>query len=413
MKKALVFAGGGSKGAYEYGAWKALEEMGLEFDIVTGTSIGSINAALYVQHDFDAATVVWNEMDMDHVMVNGIQLDAKLKSIVEQRKGVIPFLKSYINSKGADIAPFIQTIETYQNSEKFFRSNVDFGLVTVRFPSMTPVEILKKDIKEDYLGRWVLASCSCFPIFPICEIDGQSYIDGGYYDNLPIATAFRLGADSVVAIDLNHEGAHPAYMRHPLVTYIKPSKDLGGFMRFDRAAMDWMIAIGYNDTMKAFGRLYGNQYSFLLPDMDRLHALAMDFVKDITYYEISGVFSLSSLLSRPLVNAPCTDIFTKGSLAETLTPERYFLLALEKTMELFDYPDSEIYSMRDVFSRLIKDSAEAIDPGAEERQASVDQLTKLIKSRSEKRQKGIRLFEHDYEQMIAVSLINCIIKHTV
>ena len=55
MKKAIVFAGGGSKGAYQVGAWKALNELGETFQIATGTSIGSINAGLYVQHDFDAA----------------------------------------------------------------------------------------------------------------------------------------------------------------------------------------------------------------------------------------------------------------------------------------------------------------------------------------------------------------------
>ena len=41
-KKAIVFAGGGSKGAYQAGAWKALEELGEHFDIATGTSIGSL-----------------------------------------------------------------------------------------------------------------------------------------------------------------------------------------------------------------------------------------------------------------------------------------------------------------------------------------------------------------------------------
>ena len=42
MKRALVFGGGGSKGAYEIGVWKALDALGQTFDIVTGTSIGSM-----------------------------------------------------------------------------------------------------------------------------------------------------------------------------------------------------------------------------------------------------------------------------------------------------------------------------------------------------------------------------------
>ena len=43
-KTALVLGGGGSRGAYEAGVWQALTELGIEIDIVTGTSVGAINA---------------------------------------------------------------------------------------------------------------------------------------------------------------------------------------------------------------------------------------------------------------------------------------------------------------------------------------------------------------------------------
>ena len=49
MKQAIALAGGGTKGAYQVGAWKAMRELGVPFDIVTGTSIGSVTAALMVQ----------------------------------------------------------------------------------------------------------------------------------------------------------------------------------------------------------------------------------------------------------------------------------------------------------------------------------------------------------------------------
>lgn len=45
MKQAIALAGGGTKGAYQVGAWKAMRELGIPFDIVTGTSIGSVTAA--------------------------------------------------------------------------------------------------------------------------------------------------------------------------------------------------------------------------------------------------------------------------------------------------------------------------------------------------------------------------------
>lgn len=49
MKRAVVLAGGGSKGAYEAGFMKALSELGIDYQIVTGTSIGAMNGCLLAQ----------------------------------------------------------------------------------------------------------------------------------------------------------------------------------------------------------------------------------------------------------------------------------------------------------------------------------------------------------------------------
>ena len=48
-KLAIVLAGGGSRGAYQIGVWKALREMGIEYHIVTGASVGALNGAMMVQ----------------------------------------------------------------------------------------------------------------------------------------------------------------------------------------------------------------------------------------------------------------------------------------------------------------------------------------------------------------------------
>ena len=53
MKTALVLSGGGAKGAYEAGCVRALQEIGYEFDLVCGTSIGALNGLLVAQKDFD------------------------------------------------------------------------------------------------------------------------------------------------------------------------------------------------------------------------------------------------------------------------------------------------------------------------------------------------------------------------
>ena len=62
MKKALVFSGGGAKGSYEIGVWKATRRLRMKFDIVTGTSIGAINGAIYAMGDYRKAKKLWLNM---------------------------------------------------------------------------------------------------------------------------------------------------------------------------------------------------------------------------------------------------------------------------------------------------------------------------------------------------------------
>ena len=59
MKRALVLCGGGSRGAYEVGAYQALVEAGYTFDIIVGTSIGALNGALIVQDTYFRGMRLW------------------------------------------------------------------------------------------------------------------------------------------------------------------------------------------------------------------------------------------------------------------------------------------------------------------------------------------------------------------
>lgn len=62
----LVLAGGGTKGAYEIGAWKALKESGLfdQFTGFSGSSIGAFNTALFVNGDLNLAEKIWHSMKL-------------------------------------------------------------------------------------------------------------------------------------------------------------------------------------------------------------------------------------------------------------------------------------------------------------------------------------------------------------
>ena len=66
MKRALVLSGGGGRGAYQIGVWKDLSELN-DFDIVAGTSVGSLNGALIVQDSYKLAESLWQNIDYDFV----------------------------------------------------------------------------------------------------------------------------------------------------------------------------------------------------------------------------------------------------------------------------------------------------------------------------------------------------------
>ena len=64
----LVLDGGGARGAYQIGAWKALVEAGVKINAVAGTSVGALNGALICMGDLQRAEQIWNDMTFSRVM---------------------------------------------------------------------------------------------------------------------------------------------------------------------------------------------------------------------------------------------------------------------------------------------------------------------------------------------------------
>ena len=77
--KGLVLEGGGTKGAYQLGAYKALKELGREFDGIVGTSIGALNAAFIIQGDYDLMEDIWLNQDYKSFMIIEEDLYEKYK----------------------------------------------------------------------------------------------------------------------------------------------------------------------------------------------------------------------------------------------------------------------------------------------------------------------------------------------
>src|SRR5665647_1013859 len=64
----LVLSGGGAKGAFEIGVWKAIRECDYPIGAVIGTSVGAINAAMIAQNNYDMAMEFWSKITISHVL---------------------------------------------------------------------------------------------------------------------------------------------------------------------------------------------------------------------------------------------------------------------------------------------------------------------------------------------------------
>lgn len=253
--RAVVLSGGGSKGAYEIGVWKALRKLHISYDIVTGTSVGALNAAFMVQRDYLKAMLLWYNLKYDMVYDSSME--------IKSNKDFVKYAKKIILDGGIKVKNLESTVKKYVNIKKIYNSKIDLGLVTVKFPSFEPVELKKEEIPMEKFVDYLVASASCFPAFQTKEIDGLEYIDGGVYDNLPINLAIDMGAKEVIAVDLDAIGLKRRVKDKSVpVKVISPKSDIGSFLVFDKVSSRRAIVLGYNDTMKAYGKLDGNVYTF-------------------------------------------------------------------------------------------------------------------------------------------------------
>lgn len=279
MKRGLILGGGGAKGAYEIGVWKAINELDIHIDAVCGTSIGALNGCLFAQGDYEVALDVWENLKPETIVENGISLDFDFELLLTQRDKIDTFLEQMIKEKRVDVTPFHNLIENSLNEEKLRHSDIDFGLCTLNISNRSPLLITKKEMPKGSVGKYLYASAACFPVFPLGEIDGESYVDGGYYDNLPIYLAKQMGCDSFIAVSLNEKELDKEHLAFDRLIVIQPYHSLTSFLNFTKEASLANIQMGYLDAMKRFNKYDGFAYTFEQDSIQRNSELFQIFRK--------------------------------------------------------------------------------------------------------------------------------------
>lgn len=255
----LVLAGGGTKGAYQVGVWKALCELGIKVKAITGASIGALNGALFLQDDFATMEKMYENIKIDNIMkVEGVDSNKNIFDL----SNIFNLAADYTKQKGIDNTPLRKMIEKYIDMDKLYNSEIDFGLVTYSVKNRMPLQKFKNEIPKEQMIDYLLAS-SCFPIFKPQVIDGEEYFDGGLYDNTPSNMLIKKGYRNIIIADIAGIGfSKKSTNKDIYVKLISPSEDLGGTFEFNHERIINNIKLGYLDTMRSFNRLQGHIFYF-------------------------------------------------------------------------------------------------------------------------------------------------------
>ncbi len=342
MKRALVLCGGGSRGAYEIGAWGALRELGVRLDGVYGTSIGALNAALVARGDVESARELWLNISIKNIMAVEDPEDFAIGHMVANKRDVIPFLVENAKHLRMDITPLQQLVRQECDEPRIRARGMGLGVMTFKVPQMQGCPMYLRDMKPGMLPDWVIASASCFPIFPAKVIDDQRYIDGGYCDNLPLDMALADGADEVVAVELHPYLTHPEYARLPWLTIIKPRHNLGGFLDFNPRLMARSLRMGYQDAMKRYGRFDGWLYTFRQVNALAVARPARHYLARLTRFDAEFMRRGSLRTGQP-VNAPLLTALEAETAFEKLDWKDVWLRGLELCAEVMGYREDAIY----------------------------------------------------------------------
>ena len=319
-RKALVLAGGGARGSYQVGVWRALTELGWNPQIITGTSVGSLNGAMFALDLYETARDMWTSIRSQDVM----ELPEETRNLTELHQ----FLRDVVRAGGMDVTPLEEIVERVLDEDALRASPIRFGLVTVEKRGLKPRELPLEEIPKGKVKDYLLASAACFPALRAKQIDGVQFLDGGYRDNMPTGLAQKMGAEELVCVDLEGVGITLPNRTGLPTTMVRSYWELGDILHFDPDTARRNIELGYYDTLRAFGRLRGCAYAVAKNAQTAQDAAAFRQRFDAVQKAVKAKYpvTLTADLALKLANMQDAELAPLEAAAEDVgvDPTRYY-----------------------------------------------------------------------------------------
>lgn len=313
-KLALVLEGGGARGAYQAGVLKALFEEGYKFDGVAGTSVGALNGVMVAQNAFEDSLKIWDKIDFANVLdINNYYGENLVNKVFDQEtvKYFYGYIKKMFGQGGLDTTKIKNIIKSNIDEKVLRSSGIDFGVMTFSLTEKQPLPIFLEDMPNGSVADYVMASAS-FPGFQKTIVEGQQFIDGGVYDNMPINMIIDRGYKDIVAIEtksfipkrrVNSKGSQ--------IHYIVPSEKPGRVMNFTPESTERAILIGYYDALRILKNYAGSSYYIDTTGKSPFGYGLCDF-EDKLYIAIANIFGEIYVGLKQLNEVICNDLKIKS-----------------------------------------------------------------------------------------------------
>lgn len=261
---AIVLEGGGARGAYQVGVWRALDEAGIRYNAVAGSSVGALNGAMMTMRRLNQAEELWKNIRFSTVMNVD---DETMKNLFDMNFSAINFrelarrAKDILKSGGFDVAPLRELLAEQVDEIAIRESDVEFFIATFSLTDRKELYLRAKDIEPGAIDDMLLAS-AYYPAFRNEPLGGKRYIDGGVQDVLPITPLIEWGYQDLIAIRVFGFGVEKK-IEIPddvTVTTIAPMQKLGPVLNFDGELSREQMKLGYFDGKRVLYGLAGERY---------------------------------------------------------------------------------------------------------------------------------------------------------
>lgn len=260
MKIGLVLSGGGGRGAYEIGVWKALKELDIDkyIQVVSGTSIGALNAVLFMQGSIELAEKAWYSISNETILpTDSIDLFKKGILLALGSKN-INFVKKYIPKvlEHGNISRqgLVDVMDKYVDFSKIKKSNIKCYAACSEIPVVKAKYFNINKYNENKVKKILLATSAMPGVYECEEIDNKKYVDGGMTDNIPIQPVYGECCDIIIVVCLDKFSPleRSDFPNTKIIEIIPKDMDctvIKGTFNFSQECILKRIQQGYEDTI--------------------------------------------------------------------------------------------------------------------------------------------------------------------